>query len=175
MRQFLRVMIILIMPALLWAGWRVSPDLVSIASMRYLGAVFTLVWGIALFFLTKTADLSTLPGLSGHEHERLVLKLAHIRKRVWWIGGIALISAFLVWLIGSLPDLAQSAIAPISVGFLVGVGLSHLIVLPGWFAELYAFTDTIRLRNERNKRTELALKQISDGKKNHPSKAITSQ
>lgn len=175
MLQVLRLTVILTMPVVLWAGWRVAPDLISIANMRYLGAVFTLVWAIALLFLTKTADLSGLSGLSGHEHEKLMLRLAHIRRRVWWIGGIALTCAVLVWFVGSFPEAEASPLAPLSVGFLVGVGLSYLLVLPGWFNELYAFMDTIRLRNERNKRTESALKQINDGKKAPAGKAATGQ
>lgn len=173
MLQVLRLTIILTMPVLLWAGWRVAPELISIANMRYLGAIFALVWVIAFHFLTKTADLSSLSGLSGHEYEKLVLRLAHIRQRVWWIGGIALTCAVLVWFIGSLPEASASPLAPLSVGFLVGVGLSYLLVLPGWFNELYAFMDTIRVRNERNKRTEAVLRQISDGRKAPTGEATT--
>lgn len=136
--------------------------------MKFLGGIFLVVWGLAFHFLRKCAELSGLPGLSGREQERLVWKLRDIRRRVWWIGGVAVLSGFLVWLIGSIPSLGQSRFAPISIGLLLGVGLSHLVVIPGWFNELYAFTDAIRLREERKRRAEAALKEISEAKKGLP-------
>jgi len=161
----IRLSIILAAPFLLWLGWTSSPEMVSAASMRYLGGIFIGVWGIAFHFLRKSAELSSLPGLSGHEQERVVWKLADIRRRVWWIGGIAIVAGFLVWLIGSMPSLAESFIAPLSIGLLVGIGVSYIVVIPGWFNEIYAFADKIRLREDKKRRTETAIKEIGDSKK----------
>ena len=168
MLRLLRVAIILTTPALFWLGWSIAPELIGAANMRTLGALSVGVWGLAFHFLRKSADLSSLPGLSGREQERVVWKLAEMRRRVWWIGGISIISGFLIWLIGSAPGLSESAAAPLSIGLLVGVGLSYLVVLPGWFNELLAFADTIRLREDKKRRTETALKQIGESKKSSP-------
>lgn len=142
-----------------------SPDLVSATNMRYLGGVFLVVWGLTFHFFRKSAELSSLAGLSGREQERLVWLLARIRERIWWIGGIGLVSGCLVWFIGSVPEYSKTEIAPISIGILVGIGLSYLLILPGWFNELHAFMDTVRLREDKKKRAETSLKQINDGKK----------
>lgn len=161
-----RLAIILIMPALLWLGWTLSPDIISANNMRYLSAIFLTVWGIAFHFLRKSSDLSSLPGLSGREQERIILRLAEIRKRIWWISGIVLIASILVWIIGFMPAVAKSDFAPLSIGLLVGIGASYLIVIPGWFNELYDFTDAIRMREDKKRRAESVLKQIADSKKN---------
>lgn len=165
MLQLLRVAIILTTPALFWLGWSIAPELISAGNMRYLGALFIGVWGLAFHFLRKSADLSSLPGLSGREQQRIVWKLAEMRRRVWWIGGISIVLGFLIWLVGAISDLSGSAGAPLSIGLLVGVGISYLVVLPGWFNELLAFADTLRLREDKKRRTETALKQIGDSKK----------
>lgn len=165
MLVFIRLLIIALTPALLWLGWAMSPELISASNMRYLGGVFVAVWGMAFHFLRKIADLSALPGLSGREQERLVWLLADIRRRIWWIAGVGLIAGGLVWFVSSVPDYSRTAMAPLSIGLLVGIGLSYLIILPGWFNELHAFTDSVRLREDKKKRAEAALKQIADGKK----------
>lgn len=165
MLRVARLLVIICVPLLFWMGWWVSPSLVSPENMRFLGAIFVLVWGISFHFLRRCSELSNLSGLNGREHERLVFKLGQIRLRVWWIGAIALVSSFLIWLIGSMSGTATGEFAPIAIGVLVGISLSHLIVIPGWFNEIYAFTDKVRLCEERKKRAEAALKQIADGRK----------
>lgn len=160
-----RLAIILSIPTLMWVGWSASPDFVSPGNMRYLAGLFIGVWGFAFQLMRKSADLITLPGLTGREQERLVLRLAAIRSRVWWIGGVAVVSGFLVWLIGSMPTLAESPIAPISIGLLIGIGVSYAVVIPRWFNEIYSFTEVLRLREDKKRRTEAALKQIDEGKK----------
>ena len=169
MLVFIRLLIIGVMPALLWLGWSMSPELISASNMRYLGGVFVVVWGMAFYFLRKIADLSGLTGLSGREQERLVWLLADIRRRIWWIGSIGLIAGCLVWFVGSVPDYSRTAMAPVSIGLLVGIGLSYLVILPGWFNELHAFTDSVRLREDKKRRAEAALKQISEAKKSQSS------
>lgn len=165
MIQTVRLLIIVFCPALLWLGWVASPELISPANMRYLAGVFVAVWGLTFHFFRKSAELSGLQGLNGREQERVVWLLADIRKRIWWMGGIGLIAGCLVWLIGSSPAITSSPVAPIAIGLLVGIGLSYLAILPGWFNELYAFMDQVKLREDRKRRTESALKQIADGKK----------
>lgn len=165
MLVFIRLLIIVTTPALLWLGWTMSPEIISASNMRYLGGVFLAVWGMTFHFFRKCADLSALPGLSGREQERLVWRLADIRKRIWWIGGIGLIVGCLVWFVGSVPDYSRTAMAPLSIGLLVGIGLSYLVILPGWFNELHAFTDSVRLREDKKKRAEATLKQIGEAKK----------
>lgn len=165
MLTIIRVTIVLAMPALLWLGWSIDPDLIGGANMRYLAAVFLALWGVAFHFLHKSADLSGLPGLSGREQERIVWKLTEIRRRVWFIGVFVVVSTFLVWFFGSVPVLSSSIAGPLVIGLLVGLGISYLLAIPGWFSELYAFSDAIRLREDKKKRAEAALKQIGDHKK----------
>ncbi len=160
-----RLMIILSVPTLMWVGWSASPDFVSPGNMRYVAGLLIGVWGFAFHLMRKSADLISLPGLTGREQERLVLRLAAIRNRVWWIGGVAVVSACLLWLIGSMPMLAESPIAPISIGLLIGIGVSYAVVIPRWFNEIYSFTEVLRLREDKKRRAESALKQIEDGKK----------
>ncbi len=171
MLVLLRLLIIVVTPVLVWLGWTMSPDIISASNMRYLGGVFLVVWGLAFNFFRKCSDLSALPGLNGHEQERLVWKLADIRKRIWWIGAIGLIAGCLVWFFGSVPQHSRPELAPLSIGLLVGIGLSYLVILPGWFNELHAFTDAVRLREDKKRRTEQALKQIGDAKKKAQSAA----
>lgn len=166
MIQAIRLLIIAVCPAILWIGWMASPELISPGNMRYLAGVFVAVWGLTFHFFRKSAELSSLQGLSGREQERVVWLLADIRRRIWWMGGIGLIAGCLVWLIGSSSSVSSSPVAPIAIGLLVGIGLSYLAILPGWFNELYAFMDQIKLREDRKRRTEATLKQIADGKKN---------
>ena len=133
--------------------------------MRFLGGIHIGIWGFAFHLMRKSADLINLPGLNSREQERLVWLLAEIRRRVWWVGGVAAASVFAVWLVGTVQTHVNSPLAPLSIGLLIGVGISYAIVIPGWFNEIYSFTEAVRLREDRKRRTEVALKQISDGKK----------
>jgi hypothetical protein len=161
----LRLAIIIIAPALMWLGWSAAPDLLSAGNMRFFGGIHIGIWGFAFHLMRKSADLINLPGLNSREQERLVWLLAEIRRRVWWIGSVAAASVFAVWLVGTMPTLVTSPVAPVSIGLLIGIGVSYAIVIPGWFNEIYSFTEAVRLREDRKRRTEVALKQISDGKK----------
>jgi len=161
----LRLAIIIIAPTLMWLGWTAAPDLLSAGNMRFLGGIHIGVWGFAFHLMRKSADLINLPGLNSREQERLVRLLAEIRHRVWWIGGVAAASIFAVWLVGIMPAMVNSSIGPIAIGLLIGIGVSYAVVIPGWFNEIYSFSEVVRLREDRKRRTEVALKQISDGKK----------
>lgn len=161
----LRLAIIIIAPALMWLGWTAVPDLLSAGNMRFLGGIHIGIWGFAFHLMRKSADLINLPGLNSREQERLVWLLAEIRRRVWWIGCVAAASVFAVWVVGTVQTNVNSPLAPLSIGLLIGVGISYAIVIPGWFNEIYSFTEVVRLREDRKRRTEVALKQISDGKK----------
>ena len=165
MLVFIRLLIIASCSAILWLGWIISPDIISPSNMRYLGGLFLAVWGMAFHFLQKSSDLSALPGLNWREQERLVFLLAGIRKRIWWMGGVGLAAGCLAWFIGSMPEYSKDVFAPLSIGFLIGVSASYLFMLPKWFDELYAFVESVRLREDKKKRAESILKQIAEGKK----------
>lgn len=169
MITILRLAIILIVPTLLWVCWSVSPEIISPGNMRFLGALFLFVWTYIFHFFRKIGDISSLPGLTWREQERVVYRLARIRKRIWWIGAVVLFSGILVWFIGSTPIFAESVFAPLSIGLLLGIGASYLAIIPGWFNELHDFIDTVRLREDKKRRAEATLKQIADNKKNSSS------
>ena len=76
-------LIALVLPTLLfWAAWYVLPALVEPASLRWFSGIVTVLWALEFYFYQRLSGLSTLPGLSSRERDRLHLRLSEIRSRV---------------------------------------------------------------------------------------------
>ena len=156
------MLLILGMPALLWLGWTIAPDILSSSNLRFLASIFAIVWVLDFHFVQKSSDLMNLPGLTSRELERLRDRLSTIRKRVVWVGVVAFICAVLVWFVGTVPHAKWPWFAPVAIGLLIGVGLSYLVVVPGWITEIHAFSDRVREREGRKKRTDDAIARLKD-------------
>ena len=85
-------LIALVLPTLLfWAAWYVLPALVEPASLRWFSGIVTVLWALEFYFYQRLSGLSTLPGLSSRERDRLHLRLSEIRSRVWRVGAMGLV------------------------------------------------------------------------------------
>jgi hypothetical protein len=168
MISLVRLCIIVIFPGLLWLGWTSSPEILTPKNMSFLGAIFLAVLGYVFLFLQKSAELTSLPGLSGREQERVAWRLSSIRRRIWWIVGVLVLAWVLVWFVAALPDLASSPFSPIAIGTLLGIGISYFAVIKQWFDDLYSFIDIVRVREDKKRKAEAALKIIADKRKAKP-------
>lgn len=144
MFKVLRLLTLLITPLVFWGAWYVVPDLLDAQGLRWLSGIVTILWGLEFYFFQRLGGVSAVDGLSSKEHERLVLRLASIRRRVWWIGGIGLACALLIWLMAAMQLPASSPIYAALVGILFGISLSYLILIPGWVNESQGFVDEVR-------------------------------
>lgn len=160
MLKFLRLGILLLCPLLFGAAWYLLPALLASEAVRWLSAVFTAVWGLELLFFRRLSEVSAVSGLSTREHERLAMRLAAIRKRVWWIGAIGLACSALNWLLAMLELPASSPLYAAAVGMLFGISVSYLVLVPAWFNESQAFIDKVRLQAETEKRRQEVLKGL---------------
>lgn len=159
MFKFLRLLTLLLTALVFWGAWYVMPSLLSGESLRWLAGLVSILWALEFYLFQRLGVLSGVEGLSSKEHERLVLRMASIRRRIWWIGGVGLASAIVIWVLASLDLPTTSPIYAGAAGFLVGISLSYLILIPGWLNESQDFMDEVKRQDTlKKKRVETAKK-----------------
>lgn len=161
MLKLLRISILTISTLAFWAAWYGMPELLTPESVKWLSAIFTVLWGLELLFFRRLNEVSNVSGLSTREHERLVIRLEKIRRRIWWIGCIGMASALLNWFLAALGLPSSSAAYAAMAGALFGISLSYLVLIPFWFSETQQFIDAARLQAETQKRRDEAVKNIT--------------
>jgi len=152
MLKFIRLLVLVITPLVFCAAWYLAPTLLSADALRWLSGLVTLLWAMEFYFFRKLGEVSAVQGITSKEHERLIIKLSMLRKRIWWIGGIGLICSIIIWVLATLSLPATSPIYASMVGILVGISLSYLILLPGWFNESQEFIDEVRRQEALKKK-----------------------
>lgn len=144
MLKLVRLLALLLTPVLFWGAWYVAPSILEGQSLRWLAGLVSVLWALEFYFFQRLGAVSGVEGLSSREHEKLLLRLRAVRKRVWWIGGIGLASALVIWLMASLNLPTSSPLYAGAVGFLLGISLSYLILIPGWLNESHDFVDEVK-------------------------------
>lgn len=144
-----------------WGAWYLFPALFHTSQLSYLGGISAVVWGMDLLFLRKLAEVSALAGLTNRERERLIEKLKNIRHRIWWIGGVCLLAALVIWMLVATELVGTSAVYAAFLGFLVGVVLSFLILIPSWFDELQGFIDRVNQERALKASQETELQELA--------------
>ena len=159
MLRFLRLSVIVFCLVLFVGAWYIAPALLDAEALRWLSGVVTVLWGLELLFYKKLEDVGAVQGLTSKEHERLVAKLARIRNRVWWVGGIGLSCSVAIWLLTTLKLPMTSPLYAAAVGALLGISISYLLLVPAWMNESQAFIDDTRRQDAvRKKRDEVGAK-----------------
>ncbi|MFZ4537826.1 MAG: hypothetical protein ACOYNV_16105 [Propionivibrio sp.] len=154
------------MPLLFFAAWHVMPAVLDSDGLRWLSGIVTILWALEFYFFQRLTAVSMVDGLSSKEHERLILRLASLRKRVWWVGGIGLSCALLIWLLASSGLPLSSPVYAAMAGILFGVSLSYLILIPGWIGESQHFVDRVKYRDSMAKKRDDAVKAMSERSSN---------
>jgi len=162
-----RLLAIFATPLVFWAAWYVVPDLLAANGLRWLSGLVTVLWGLEFYFFQRLSAVSSVDGLSSKEHERLVLRLAAIRRRVWWIGGIGLACALCIWALVEMKLPMSSPLYAAAVGVLFGISISYLILIPAWVNESQHFIDEVRRQDVLAKRRAEASKTLADLKKSN--------
>jgi len=137
------------------------PSLLTPKALYSFLGIWVPTWGFAMFFLRKLSELSTLKELKVRPNYRLNLVLPEIRGRVWWLGFVGFLSSLALWFLASTNVISQSPMYGLAAGFLVGIELSYLIILPFWFGEVHRFIERIKLGENVALRTESFLKEFS--------------
>ncbi|GAB1382604.1 hypothetical protein MASR1M50_09230 [Burkholderiales bacterium] len=138
-------LIALALPTLLfWAAWHVLPELLEPVSLRWFSGIVTVLWALEFYFYQRLSGLSGLPGLSSKERDRLLFRLSDIRWRVWRIGTLGLVCSIALWVLAALNLPASSSLYAALAGFLVGVSLSYLALIPRWLDEVQRFQDEVQ-------------------------------
>lgn len=165
MLKLARILAILCTPLAFWAAWYVVPDLLAAGGLRWLSGIVTVLWALELYFFQRLSTVSGVEGLTSAEHQRLVYRLASIRRRVWWIGGVGLVCAVSIWLLVEMKLPMSSPTYAAMVGVLFGISISYLILIPGWMNESQAFVDEVKRQDVVAKRRADAAKILSERKK----------
>lgn len=158
-----RLVSLLTTPLVFWGAWYFLPDLLTTQWLQWLSGIVTVLWGLELFFLERLSSVTAVEGLSSKEHLRLVLRAAAIRRRIWWIGSVALVCAVLIWLMAAMSLPASSPLYAALVGVLFGINLSYLILIPAWLNESQEFIDEVK-REEQAKKKREALEERFGGR-----------
>jgi hypothetical protein len=130
-----------------------------------LSGLVTILWALEFHFFRKLGDVSAIQGITSKEHERLVVKLVALRKRIWWVGGIGLICSISIWILAALSLPVTSPIYASMVGVLVGISFSYLILIPGWFNESQNFIDEARRQEAMKKKLADTTKLLDTSQK----------
>lgn len=155
-----RLISLLITPLIFWGAWYFFPDLLTSQWLQWLSGIATVLWGLELFFLERLSSVTAVEGLSSREHQRLVLRAAVIRRRIWWIGSVALVCAVLIWVMASMSLPVSSPLYAALVGVLFGINLSYLILIPAWLNESQAFMDEVKRSELEQKKREALAKRL---------------
>lgn len=161
MLKAFRILLLLFTPLVFWGAWYVVPEMLNGQGLRWFSGLVTILWGLELLFYQRLGDVSKVDGLSSREHERLVMRLAAIRRRVWWIGGVGLFSALTIWLLAMLQLPATSPFFAAAVGVLFGISLSYLVLIPAWFNESQNFIDEVRRQDVLSKKRAESVKELN--------------
>lgn len=161
MLKLLRLLILFIVPLVFLAVWYAVPSILSPSRLMWLSGIVTILWALEFYFFQRLNFVSQVQGLSASEHGRLVLRLDSIRRRVWWIGAIGVASSLLIWFMAAMSLPATSPVYATMVGFLVGVSVSYLILIPFWIGESQHFIEEMALRESQRKRAEDAIEKLS--------------
>lgn len=164
MLRAVRWLLLLLTPFVFWGAWYIVPDLLGSTGLRFLSGIVTVLWGLEFWFFQRLSALSP-EGLTSRESDRLLYRLAQIRRRIWWIGGIGLASALCIWLLVELQLPIVSPIYAAMVGVLFGISLSYLILIPGWVNETQQFVDRVRRDEQLAKRRAETAKLLKDTNK----------
>ena len=160
MLQLLRVGLIITCAFLFWGAWYVAPGLLSSQSLYYFLGIWVPTWALALHFYRKLSELSTLKEMKARPNHRLNLVLPEIRGRVWWLASVGAISSLILWTLASTDMAKESAYYGLAAGFLVGIELSYLVLLPFWFNEIHHFIERVKLDDNVAQRREGLLKEL---------------
>jgi hypothetical protein len=158
-----RILLLCATPLLFWAAWYVSPSVLDAEGLKWLSGLVTALWALEFYFFRKLGEVSAVQGISSKEHERLLIKLASFRRRIWWIGGVGLLCSIVIWVLAASKLPTSSPIYAGFVGMLVGISLSYLILIPGWLNESQSFIDKVR-QQEAQKKKQLDIVKIIDAK-----------
>lgn len=164
MMKFLRLLALFFTPLLFFGAWYVMPSLLNPEGLRWMSGIVTVLWGLEFYFFQKLAAVTSVDALSTKEHERLLLRLASLRNRVWWVGGIGLLCAIAMWLLAASGLSLTSPIYAAMAGVLFGISLSYLILIPGWIGESHSFMDKLKFRESQEKKRQEALKSLAKPK-----------
>jgi hypothetical protein len=151
---------LVITPLVFWGAWYIAPGLLDGQSLKWLAGSVSVLWGLEFYFFQRLSAVSSVDGLSSREHERLVFRLAAIRKRIWWIGGVGLASSFVIWILATMNLPTNSPLYAGAAGFLVGVSLSYMVLIPGWLNESHDFIDEAKRQDTLAKKRVEATKAL---------------
>lgn len=161
MLKIFRLVILTMSPILFGLAWYVLPELLEPGALKWLSGIFAFAWTIEFVVLRMVDGLHTsVSSLSSREHERLGYRLVVIRGRIFWMAGIGLACTIVAWLLAVLNLPATSVLYAAAFGFLLGVCLSYLVLMPYWYKEVQHFLESIRLQADIETRRKAALKDL---------------
>lgn len=164
MLRLARLAIILMTTALIYGLWLIYPAVLGVGGAGSLMFVFVLAFGFAQRGLYKGQKLIELDGLSTIECNRLRMVLRDVRRRIWEVIIMAVVSSVVVIAVSWVPFVRETWNGAVVLGLLVGLNLSNLLVLRHWHEEMFQFSDKIHCRHRAKQQTSESLKRISDGR-----------
>lgn len=163
MLKAFRLLVLLTTPLFFWGAWHVAPELLNADGLKWLSGLVALLWALEFYFFRKLSEVSAVQGITSKEHERLIFKLASLRKRVWWIGGIGFVCSAVIWLLAASKLPMTSPFYASMVGVLVGISVSYLILIPGWLSETQEFIDNAR-KSDASKKKQVDIAKVLESK-----------
>lgn len=160
MNRLVRLAVLLGVPVLFLGLATVIPALTNSDTLKVLGGLIALPWIIVFSFMKDLAPLSAMEGLTTGERDKLIAHVRKIRWRIWRIGGVSLVCAFLLIVLSAQTAADTTAVIGLCAGIIIGIACYHLAILPSWHSEIQDFVDEVNRRVAEKKSRANVLTQM---------------
>lgn len=158
--RFIRVSVILLVPLVFWGFSYVLPSITKPENLRYLTAIITVLWTVAIYFLKRLNEIPNQDWLTSREVEKLTMRTAQIDKKTWRMLIVCAFCSVLIWPITADEVMNSPHLTALFVGILVGICASYLAVFPFWIKELQAFENDLKIKAATHKKRALAMEHF---------------
>lgn len=158
MVRALRLLILIVVPLLFMGLGMLFPAIAEPANLRWFATLFSIPWVVLFPLRNEMTSLVSLEGLSATERERLVVRVAAVQKRIWYVGGMSLFCTTLLLVLSLQTGISSTLVISAIAGVLVGIAASYIILAPAWHIEASNFVYAIKLREaaRRSRQEQLA-------------------
>lgn len=166
MSLYKRFGIIIACTFIYWCASTVIPELTAPVTLKALSALFAFILTLEVFVFRQLNVTTGAGVLKSSELERLNIKRAEIRRKIYGTGVLVVASMATLFIIGLVAtDPSNYPWLAFAVGLLVGVGLNYIAVIINWINQLSAFADHLRHLEQQQKDFSEQLKRLTEAAK----------
>lgn len=149
-----------------WGASMLFPDVNSPSVLKALSGLFGFILTLEVIAFRQLSTATGTGVLKGSEIERLNMKRAEIRRRIYLTSALIIACTVTLFVLGIVVGShSEYEWIPFAVGLLIGIGINYIAVIVSWINQLSAFADGLRQREQQQKDFADQLKRLSDAAK----------